>query len=356
MALAELEVFQGPQFLGFVRNVPPPAAYKAATWLPDKTVFDLEVEYIVGAQDRPVMASIIAWDSEAPLGGRPGLGHKITQELPPIKRKVKIPEKQLIRFLSPRAGTPDKQDAIDFVFNDTARLVRGVQARCEWMRMQALSEDTLSYDEEGITVSIDYGITADQQYSMDGGDFSTWWSDTANANWVLDLQFMTDDIESRTGFRPKNLALSKTVIRYMMQNEAAKSLLFAAPPGRELTMAEVNSLLNLYDLPSLVAYDVDVYSEGPDGSVSTVKPLDPNKGVLLPLNGPDTFLGNTLFGPTAESRSLIGTTRTSQAPGIYAVVYGQEDPPSEWIKVAAVSVPTLPGANLIGQVQLLNPA
>ena len=355
MALAELEVFQGPQFLGFVRNVPPPAAYKAALWLPDKTVFDLEVEYIVGAQDRPVMASIISWDAEAPLGGRPGLGHTIRQELPPIKRKVKIPEKELIRFLTPRANTPDKQTSIDFVFNDTVRLIRGIQARVEWMRMQALSEDTLAYDEEGITVTIDYGVTADQQYSMDGGDFSTWWSDVANADWVADMQFICDDIEDRTGFRPKRFVCAKQIVRYMMQNAAAKELLYPTPPGRELTMEEVNSLLNLYDLPPIETYDVDVYRENADGSVTTLNPLDPKKAVFLPENGAETFLGNTLWGPTAESRALIGTPRASQAPGIYAVVYGQEDPPSEWIKAAAVSVPSMPGANLIGQAQLLAP-
>jgi hypothetical protein len=219
MALIELEEFQGPQFLGFVRNIPTPAPFLAERWLPNKTVLDLEVEYVVGVEDKPVMASIIAWDSEAPIGGRPGPGYKISHELPPIKRKMKIPEKQLIRFLTPRANTADKQEVIDWVFKDTARLVDGVQARVEWMRMQALSEDTLAYAEDGVTVEIDYGIGADQQYNVDSGSgLSTWWSDVANADWVLDLQIICDTEEERTGFRPGVLIIPKATTRYMMQN------------------------------------------------------------------------------------------------------------------------------------------
>lgn len=356
MALAELEVFQGPQFLGFVRNVPAPAPYIANRWLPNRTVFDLEVEYLVGAQEKPVMAQILSWDAEAPLAPRPGLGHKITQELPPIKRKAKIPEKQLIRFLQPRANTPDVQSAIDSVFDDTARLIQGVQARVEWMRMQALSESTLAYNEDGIVVTLDYGIDASQQYDVGvDADLSTWWSDTATANWVADLQFIADDMEARTGFRPNEFALSKTIIPYMANNTTAKGLLYNPAPSRQLVLDEINQLLNLYDLPSLVPYDAKVYREEGDGTVTTLTPLDPKKGVLIPAD-PGILIGETLWGPTAESRSLIGTPRAFQAPGIYAVVYGQEDPPSEWIKAAAVAVPSMPGANLIGQVQLLNPA
>lgn len=355
MALWELEEFQGPQFLGFVRNVPAPAPFIASRWLPDRTVFDLEVEYLLGADQKAVMANIMAWDAEAPISGRPGLGQRMTMELPPIKRKVKIAEKQLIRFLTPRAGTPDRQTAIDSVYDDTARLVQGIQARVEWMRMQALSEDTLAYNEAGVQVTIDYGIDSSNQYSV-GVDaaLSTWWDNTSTADPIADLTYIVDDMEARTGFRPTEFVCSKSIIGLLRNNDALQALVLGSAQ-RALTPAEVNSLLAIYDLPTLVPYDVKVHRENADGSISELKPLDPKKAVLIP-RGPGVMIGETLWGPTAESRALIGTSTSSFAPGIYAVTYAQDDPPSEWIKAAAVSVPTMPGANLVGQVQVLNPA
>jgi hypothetical protein len=355
MALIELEEFQGPQFLGFVRNIPAPAPFLGSRWLPDRTVFDLEVEYIKAAQDRPVMAEIMGWDSEAPISPRPGLGETVRHELPPIKRKSRISEKEIIRFLSPRAGTPDRQTAIDAVYADTARLVRGVQARVEWMRMQALSEDTLTYDEGGVEFSFDYGIDADFQFNVGTGPgLSTWWSDTATSTPIADLQAMLATYNAKHGFDWTTLVVSKQIIPYLLQNADMKDQIYGtAAPGRQLTNAEQQALFATLGLPNIVVYDAVVYQENDDGSITQHRPLDPKKGILLPEG--QVPIGNTLWGPTAESRALIGTNLASVAPGIFPIAYGKEDPPSEWVKVAAVSFPSMPGADHIGQVQLLEP-
>lgn len=356
MALIELEEFQGPQFLGFVRNIAAPAPFIGSRWLPDRTVFDLEVEYIKAAQDRPVMAEIMGWDSEAPISPRPGLGETVRHELPPIKRKSRISEKEIIRFLSPRAGTPDRQTAIDAVYADTARLVRGVQARVEWMRMQALSEDTLSYAEGGVEFAFDYGITSDFQFNVGtGSGLSTWWSDTANSTPITDLQLMLQTYNEVHGFDWTTLVLSKQIIPYLLQNAEAKDMVFgSAAFGRQLTPSELSGLFSTLGLPQLVTYDAVVYQENEDGTITQHRPLDPKKGVLLPEGA--VTIGNTLWGPTAESRALIGTNLATVAPGIYPIAYGKEDPPSEWVKVAAVAFPSMPGADHIGQVQILDPA
>ncbi len=75
----------------------------------------------------------------------------------------------------------------------------------------------------------------------------------------------------------------------------------------------------------------------------------PGGGSVLPGH---SAIGATLWGPTAESRPLIGTPLSSQAPGVYAVAYGQEEPPSEWIKAVGVTFPSMPGADKLGQMKL----
>ena len=361
MALWELDEFQGPRFLGFVRNVPAPEAFAGQKWLPDKTVFDLEFEYIMGASTKPVMAHVMGWDSEAPIHGRPELGERVSGELPPIKRKARMSEKEIIRFLTPRAGTPDKQAAIDSVYGLTSTLLDSVQARVEWLRMQALSEDTIVYDEGGVIFGFDYGLTDNFQIDLTtmldgdstdvGAIYSTVWSDTANANPVLDLQTLCNLIEDTKGFRPVEFVCSRKALGYLLSNVAIRNLIRGtSAPAAVLTRPELDTVLDLYGLPSITTYDVKVRSENADGTYTDVRCMDENRAFLVP---PSTAtLGSTLWGPTAESRNLIGTPLAGRAPGIYASTYGMDEPPSEWVKAVGVAFPSMPGADLLGQMKL----
>jgi Phage major capsid protein E len=358
MALWELDEFQGPRFLGFVRNVPAPEQFAGQRWLPNQTTFDLEFEYIKGVNDRPVMAHVMGWDSEAPIDGRPPLGERVSGELPPIKRKAKVGEKEIIRFLSPRAGTPDKQNAIDSVYRLSARLVESIQARVEWLRIQALSEDKITYNEGGVIFSFDYGIDTDFQWNYDtalDGDGSgtgtggVAWNLPNTATPIDDLTKHCNAIEQKTGYRPAEIVMSRKALNYLLQNDEIKGLIRpAGAPDSILTQSEVNNVFALYGLPTITTYDVTVRSEQADGTATDVRPLAENKAFLVPSGG----VGQTLWGPTAESRPLLGTSLSSQAPGIYAVTYGKEEPPSEWVKAVAVAFPSLPDAHLLGQAQL----
>lgn len=359
MALWELDDFQGPRFLGFVRGILDPNTFQGTKWLPDQPVFDLEFEYIKGTLNRPVMASVMGWDSEAPIAGRRALGERVQGELPPIKRKVKIGEKEIIRFLTPRAGTPDKQNAINSVYDLTADLVQSVKARVEWLRMQALSEDQIVYDEGGVLFNFDYGLTEKYQLNLqtqqDGGgnsiasDVSTVWSDVAASQPVLDLQYICDLIETEQGYRPAEFVCSRKALGYLLRNDNVRAMIRGSnAPNAILTRAELDTVFSLYSLPTITTYDVKVQKENADGSQTEARPLAENKSFLVPPGS----VGNTLWGPTAESRPLLGTALASEAPGLLAVTYGKEEPPSEWIKAVAVAFPSLPDGHLLGQMKL----
>lgn len=366
--LWELDEFQGPTFLGFVRNVPVDPQFAGQKWLPSVDTFDLAFEYILGANQRPVMAHVMGWDSEAPIAGRPGLGEKKSGELPPIKRKARISEKELIRFMSPRAGTPDVQTAIDSVYNLTGGLLDSVQARIEWLRMQALSEDKIVYDEDGVIFGFDYGFEDTFQINLvtqaDGAgtsvasSVSTVWSDTANSNPVMDLQFLCNRVQNATGLRPREIVFSNKTLGLLLTNDNIRDMIRGTTaPTAILTEQELRTLWQLYNLPAWTIYDVMVAKENADGTQSDVRTMAENKAFLIPgTTGPILpgfgGVGATLFGPTAESRPLMGTRVASRAPGTFANVYGVEEPPSEWVKAVAVAFPSLPGANLIAQMTL----
>lgn len=365
MALWELEEFQNPTFLGFIRSIPEPIEFLGGTvgFLPNRTIPTLEYEYILGAgannARRSIMAHVMGWDSEAPIAGKrvpPGTPPESTVrgELPPIKRKAKLSEKEIIKFKQPRPGTSDREDVINYVYDLTTDLVTAVQSRLEWLRMQTLSEDRLVIDQEGVDVEIDFGIPTTQQYNVNTDDnLSTWWEDTTNSNPVTDLDYIANKYEVTHGIRPARAIWDTTTKQQLLNNVNLREL--ARGPGAptiRLTEAELAALFDIYQLPAGQTYDVTFLDENHDGTYTPVRPFNRRKMVLLPPTSVD--LGNTLLGPTAEGQSIPGIGYTQFAPGIVGSVYGKDEPPSEWVKVAAVGFPTLPGAQYVVQATIRN--
>jgi hypothetical protein len=360
MALWELDEFAPPTFLGFVREVLPPNEFRGTRWLPDRTVSDLEFEYILGSFRRPVMASIMGFDSEAPLHGRPGSAARVSGELTPIKRKARIGEKTIIRFLAPRAGLPDAQEAVTQVYTLTSDLLDTIQARMEWIRMQALSTDKVIYDEGGVRFSFDYGITDTLQIDLVAGTDGTGasivsemgaaWSNTSTSDPVKTLSALNNRAIALNGAPLAEFVISETQLQYLYLNDNLRDQMRGSgAPTAPLTPAEVQTLLSIWNLPNITTYDVIVQQEAEDGSFSDVRPMAKGQGFLVPSS---ISVGETLWGPTAESRVLYGTPLAAQAPGVWAETYGTTEPPSEWVKAAAVAFPSMPQANQLAQLKV----
>lgn len=359
MALWELDEFKPPQMLGFIRSLLTPQGFVAESWLPDRTVSDLEFEYVLGSQSKPVMAHVMGFDSEAPIHGRPGLGQRISGELPPIKRKAQIREKEIIRFLAPRTGLPDVDDAINSVYRTTAELVDAVQARVEWLRTQAVTEDKVTYNESGVILSMDYGINDKYQITLGNtagtavngagvtdNRFGPKWTDYANATPIDDLYKLSFQIRTETGGALASTIMSEQTLNDLYRCVSIRDLVRGpASPTSILTRAEIDAVFAQYSIPPIELNDVVVTKENADGSYTDVRTMRANAVTLRPVD-----LGETLWGPTAESRVLFGTPLAAAAPGIWAETYGTTEPPSEWTKVAAVAFPTMPGANRLGQM------
>ncbi len=351
MALWELDEFVSPQFLGFTRSIPDPPPFLGTQFLPDETTFDIDVSYIKGATNNPVMAHIITWDAEAPIGSKPPLGQEVRFELPPIKRKERIGEKELTRFLQPRVGTDDQQRAIQEVYAITDRLVAAIRNRVEWLRMQALSEATLSDNEIGVEFVFDYGFNAALQLDV-AAELPTgvYWENVATADPIADLAFLRDLYRTETGgFELERLVLPNTQITNILRNDAARDLVRGSSAATaQLSQAELDALFAQYELPTLIPYDALVYSEADDKTITTIRPLALNKSIGLPTFNP----GSTLWGPTAESRSLFGTPLASLAPGLIVQTYAKDDPPAEWVKSVATAFPSIPEAERVVQLQV----
>lgn len=358
MALADLEEFLPATMLPWVRMQPTPDSFKAERWLPDRFIDDLNFEYIKGRQNKPVMAHVMGYDSEAPIASRQAGGEKVAGELPPIKRKSRISEKEIIRFLTPRQGTPDQQNAVNSVYIDAATLIESIQSRVEWLRIKALSEQTVQYNESGVIFEFDFGLDKENLFDITTkknakgdtiADLSGAWTDVANSNPVEDLRFICNLVQDKTGQRPAELVLDRKSID-LLQNNASLRDLARGPEGLPgiLTQGEIDSVFLRYDLPTVTSYDVFVDREKEDGTTVSERLLAEGKGFLVPAR----TIGETLWGPTAESRVLIGTGLQGLMPGIFASTYSTDEPPAEWVKAAAIAFPTMPNAHALSQIKV----
>jgi hypothetical protein len=361
MALWELDEFKPPQMLGFIRSLLAPEGFHAATYLPDRTINELEFEYILGSQRKPVMAHVMGFDSEAPIHGRPGLGQRIQGELPPVKRKAKIHEKEIIRFMAPRSGLPDVDTAINSVYNTTAELVDSVQARAEWLRAQAFSEDSVVYNESGVIINMNYGINDRYQITLGAtagtavngagateAQFGPQWDNFALCTPVDDLQVLTQRVQIETGATMARTVMSLKTLTQLYRSQKTRELIRGTGAGVAttlLTRAEIDQVFSQYGIPPLETYDVIVQKENADGSYVDVRCMRENAVTIMP-----TALGETLWGPTAESRVLFGTPLAAAAAGVWAETYGTTEPPAEWTKVAATVFPTMPAADKLAQM------
>lgn len=323
--------------------------YVGETLFPANTINDLDFEYFRGAQNLPVMAQVQAFGAEASIADRDTLS-TVKGSLPPIKRKIPVNERDIIKLQAPRTGTNEVDEAIRSIYNDTDNMIDAVNARIEWMRMQALATGQIVLNENGVILSVDYGVPAGNKETLTG---TALWSDTANADPIADMIRWRDYLIDTYGVAPERSLTSTRQIGYLLQNQKIRELVHGRATGAvapAISQAQLNQLLQTEGLPPIAAYDLQVRSQAADGTKTNVKLFPANKFVMMP-GGP---LGETLYGPTAEALALAGDgdIEMSQVAGIVAVVYKEKEPPAIWTKAAAVALPTFPNADLVFQAQV----
>ena len=336
-----LEEFTPDTLIGYVRNIPEPEQWIGSQFLPVETINDLRFEYIKGSYEKPIMAAIMAWDAEAPIAGKKGVT-SISGEMPPIKRKIKVEEKELIKFFYPRPGLGDRATAIGNIYDLVDQMVMACRARMEWLRWQAIATGAVTYNEEDVIFTVDYGVPASQKETLAG---TAKWSDLANSDPLGDLERWTEAHVTNTGIPPERMIMSLKTRGYLLRNEAIRQIITASTKIY-ISPQQLNDLLANFGLPQIVLYDAKVLTENHDGTKTESRFLEQDVIVLLP--APTYSIGKLLQGPTAEALATLKLDSSTKPEGVVATVYSKEDPPSFWIKAAATAFPTLPGAELIG--------
>lgn len=305
-------------------------------FLPNDNIDDIEYRATKGNLRDQDAAKVRSWDTESPIGDRQGIS-RIMGELPPISKKIPLTEEQRLRMRALERG--NNQQIVDAIFGDAANMARAVVARVEMLRGEALSQGSISINENGVKQTIDFGrAVAHTPATLAGANQFT---DPASP--AVDI--LTADIAvylATNGVRPALGLTSTRVINGLLRNTQIRTLLgsLAGAPAL-VTNAQLNQVLQAFNLPPLVAYDVSVRVDGVQTRI-----LDDRDVIFLPPAGEP--VGATFFGTTAEALELASAQQISndQAPGLVAVVDKTFDPVHTWTKATCISLPVLVNPDL----------
>ena len=305
---------------------------------PERKIQDIEFDMILGRGGLPVSASVHAYDTKTKLASRQAIEAGVAS-LALIKNQIKIAEKELIKINRPRSNSE-----LDFVlaqlYKDAEKMTDSVKVRVEAMRMELLSTGKIKIEENGVKVTIDYGVPAGNKKSFN-------WSDIATAKPLDDVKTLVKAVKTQSGSTPARVLTSSSIIDTICSCVSVRKAIFGTNSDMIATLVDLNNILSRMQLPKFVAYD-ELYK------VETAKGFDTKRYFpenVLSMFGAST-LGETIYGLTAEEIKLIGDGKMDEATmldnKIFVGTYTSTDPVGEFTKAAATALPSCPYADEIG--------
>lgn len=310
--------------------------FTLSRWLPNREIDDLMYRFTRGGEGLIEAAEFRGYDVEAGIGSRPGIT-RISGELPPISRKIRLGEYDRLR------QRRLDQQIRNVIMDDALRMSRAIAARIELARGEALYSGKIQLSENGVTATVDFGRSAGHSVTA-----STVWSNTSGSVPLTDEMSWIQTYIDDNGQPPAVALVSQQIVTYMLLNAQYRNIIGrnGFVPAR-LSLADLNGIRDDYGMPRLEVYDARV---SVNKSATRVIPVD--RLIYLPApgdpNDPEgTDLGATLLGTTAESMEPgYGMADEADQPGIVAGTYVTEDPVATWTKAALIGLPVLANPDL----------
>lgn len=304
MGVLSLDQFKQPEFLGYVENRVLTKQYLLKAISAMDTTYDLTFDYDVFTQTYAPSATITGWNAGAPLRDKQGL-KTLTQDIAKIQHGIRIDEREQLKFMNPRVAQ-ERDRVIQKVYDQTDRLIEGVNDTEEWLRAQALYNGVISLNSNGIVANVDFGLSAKVSTT-------TAWTDRGAATPLDDLRVAIKAYKDKNaGQAPRYIDISGDVMLDLTLNQQVRGALFGVNSAMIPTRTQVEALIaQIADSPNLtIRVNDDVVSL--EGAAPT-RLLEARTVALL---GEQPII--TVQGPTVEKQF---------EPGIYVLPIVKEGPP-----------------------------
>lgn len=301
--------------------------FTLSRYFPAQETSDIIVRFGTGGGGLARSAKFRAYDTAAPIGVRESVERKTT-EIPPISEKLFLTEYERYRLMN------NADEAVAQVYNDTRTLIRSILARVEVARGRALQDGSLSFAENGLALTMNFGRDAGHSVTA----AVTWATNTTDI--LGDLQSWIDTYTDTNGFGPGGILCGRTVLGYMLANNDMRDLAYRGVGSpTNLTVDQLSSILQPFGVPPITINDAKVAVDG----VST-RIIDDDVLVFTPPG--DGAAGATVWGTTLEAQENLNLTG-SAAPGVVAFLERTTQTPIQyWTSAAARTIPVLGNPDL----------
>ena len=313
-------------------NRPP---YLGEAFFPVRKQVGLKIDLLKGKQGLPVALVPANFNTNVLYRDRLGVT-ELSAKLPFFKEAYKVDEELRQQIL-----TAKEQYAPEFlskVFDDTNELLDGADVSVERMRMQILSQGTISIQANGVDKQYDYGFVSGTQFKTE----TTLW----NASGAKPFKSFMDNVKAFKNLNkksPKYAIMNTDVFNALAQDPDvlgyfAKLALPIAYPTDDEIKAYIESRAGLQILINDKSY---LSYRDFNGTPVPFYPQD--RYTLLSRND----LGETIYGTTPEEVDLKnGTSSASSveitAKGVAITTWKEVDPVNVNVKVSEIVAPSCP--------------
>jgi hypothetical protein len=304
----------------------------------------LKISYIVGADNKPVVAKASAFNAEAEIGSRDGLEAKEI-ELFKIQKQYRMDERELRVFLN-NEGNDARKMAASRLFDDGVTLYEEIRANIQLMRMQLLANGMLTQPVfDPITKNdavVDYQVPTENKFAR--SKFAKAWTDPT-ADIIGDLQMLSFVADER----PLKAMTSRKIFNAILKNNGIQKALFGDSGGLRLVTRELlNSLLLSLELPQIVVNEDTYRVQNDKKAKNQLSRFFPeNKFVLYP----EGALGEMLYAITSEEL-VLNKTGVEYNENDNILIYAQpatNDIINWYTKGCTIAAPTFPKASVVVQ-------
>jgi len=271
------------------------------TLFPVKSVNSLDAKTIIGESGNRVAAYVISFDSKSPEAGRKVISTKYF-DIPKISISRRKTEKEILEHAITRSLRGNDAVLEDY-FNDIDFVFDSVNARMEWLALQAISLTKIQLSTTNNALGIvnesvvDFGMPAANKKVV-----SVIWS-TANAATmtpIADFKAVVSAARAK-GIKFSNIMMHPDALDLITGctefQTAAKSLIAGQSQLLGyIGLDTVNKVLVALGLPPISVIETSIDIQNAAGVATSANPFSSNHVAFVPM----TTLGNMYSGPIAE--------------------------------------------------------
>lgn len=302
----------------------------------------LTFESLIGT-GRISAADLTSYNASAPEKTRRTV-NKLTGDIPAIRTQRTKSEVDLNTYniIKATAKTDEQmRSLIDFVYNDVNFVVESVQAKLEYISLQALSQVALSLNAtnngKGVITeeSITFGMDAENK-EVEAAAGNYWTTGAKATNTPIDDIVAIQKEAKAAGVKLQYMIMN--VDKYVEFRNSAQVLDFCYGilisqagiiPSVSPTLATINKVMKESGMPQIILIDTFIDLESSENVITAVDPFENAAGsAKYVLFCPELPLGNLVCGPIAAETIKDPSIVQSKIGQILTQVISNQDPVS----------------------------